>query len=186
MYRINVSSPVPPPFKEATSEPLPAELRAVALARAGWGFQERNEVQPALDHYKQALALVEASDPRQHWRVVVPVKNNMATLLRAHGRHREAEACYVQAINLMEACGMAADSALADIFSNLAALYHAVRMPEAAMRMQERCVDLLAADKDADPAVKAKATKTLAKLCKQCGQAERAEDLVRQAAELAV
>ena len=148
MYRIATSSPSPtgqPPVDAATSfEGISPRDRAESLGRQGWACQQREQLAEALEHYRSALSLLDSAENRPLWRLIVPLKNNMATILRAKGHLREAEGYYIQAINMMEECDTPPwGKELADLYANLATLYISANMPEASVRMQEQSLRIL-------------------------------------------
>lgn len=148
MYRIATSSPSPTgqqPVDAATSlEGVFPRDRAESLGRQGWAYQQKEQLAEALEHYRSALTLLEAGENRPLWRLIVPLKNNVATILRTKGHLREAEGYYIQAINMMEECDTPPwGKELADLYANLAVLYSAANMPEASVRMQEQSLRIL-------------------------------------------
>ncbi len=147
-----------------------AAAQAEAMAKDGWTHQQAGRKEEALNTYQRALGMLERSDPRRHWRLLVPVKNNMAMILRGEGRLEEAERCYIQAANLMRACDTTSGSEeLAGLMGNLATLYLAAAMPEAAVRMQERLVAALEKCSSTPREVLGRACMRLAKLCRHAG-----------------
>ena len=159
--------------------------KAEALARLGWQSQQKPALEEAVTHYRDALALLEGLDFRKHWNVVVPVQNNLASALRELGRYREAEGCYVQAINLLENCTGGAEKAqLGSLYTNLASLYHAVGISDAALRMQEKCVSILESLPDLRSADLNGALKTLATLFRKVGNEARAQEIIARAAQV--
>ena len=159
--------------------------KAEHLARLGWQCQQKPAPNEALAHYREALALLETLDVRAHWNVVVPVQNNLASVLRELGKYRDAEGCYVQAINLLENCtGGAERSTLSGLYGNLASLYHAVGISDAALRMQEKCVALLEECRTTRPGELYSALKTLATLCHKVGNDTSAKEILAKANEM--
>ena len=175
------SQPTVPVAEYVKSSP---SVKVEALARTAWDHQQAKRWPEALEHYRSAVSLLDLLDPRQHWQLLIPIKNNMASVLREQGKYREAEACYVQAINLMESGVHATSSELSSLYSNLAALYHAVGMSEAAMRMQQKCVELMESSRDTTPSALFAALKSLATLCHRSGETESAKKAAEKAEQV--
>jgi tetratricopeptide (TPR) repeat protein len=191
MYRIRPLSHLSPDASATSarvslSDLSDASRRAEDLVRLAWRCQQSNEPEAAIQAYLEAAAQVEPSDPRRNWRVLVPIKNNLASLHSAAGRVEEAEACYIQAINLMETCDVEhGQVSLSSLYSNLAILYGRIGLAEAAVRMQSKSLACLNQAPGLNAKKRFQALQVMEGFCQRAGRSDLVPDLIKQRDQLA-
>lgn len=99
--------------------------KAVTMARAAWANERAGQTDQALDLYERAMEMLQPTMPPSHWEVAVPVLNNWASLLRSDGKYAEAEARFLEALELLRTeSNPKLASVTACIMRNLADMYH--------------------------------------------------------------
>jgi tetratricopeptide (TPR) repeat protein len=108
---------------------------AASFARAAWVSHRAGNAEKAISLYSKAIDSMASAPPisPSNWEVTVPVLNNLAALLRNHGKYADAEARYLSAIDMLsKESAPLLRPLLALVMRNLADLYHSVGQEDAA------------------------------------------------------